>query len=187
MRSFLGVLAVLLLLCSVVYAADNDAFTITVQVQYMDVTLRNADETGDYTTWPLGLRAEGEVITQTTGSSGDHIFVDNNCNCEVDFSAYQATTTPAPCGYGTPTLWTAGTTAGADIFKLELGKGTQDAEPATADWQTITASSSPGDVYLSDVPAGEDHHLYTRFTVPTSVSDGCVHQIDVTVVATPSP
>ena len=185
MRRVFGVLAVFLLLSSVVYAADHDAFTITVQVQYMDVTLRNADETGDYTTWPLDMRAEGEVITQTTGSGGDHIFVDNNCNCVVDFSGYQVTTTPAPCGYGTPTLWTAGTSAGDNIFKLELGKGTQDAEPAAADWQTITASASPGDVYLSDVAVGEDHHLYTRFTVPTSVSDGCVHQIDVTIVATP--
>lgn len=159
-------------------ATDN--FNITVTVEFFEVILWKADSTTDYTTWPLGVMAVSDSATMTTGSTGNHVLVDNNCNTTVNFSIYVNNPAPPSCGIGTPTTWTAGAAPGANTYWLRANDSDISNVPAT--WVTITATSAPGDVYLSGVASG-NHRLYCRFKPPSSVSDGCQHTIQVYVVA----
>ncbi len=161
--------------------AAEDSFNITVTVEYLEIDLLTADGSNPYPGWDLGTVAAGQSDTMTTGSGGDHVLVDNNCNTSVDFSVYVTTSAPGACGYGTPTAWTPAPTAGADQFVLSVGKGDLSSLPSS--WTTVTATTSPGDVYAAGEPAGTDHHFYAAFTAPTSVSDGCQHSITVHIVA----
>ncbi len=178
MRSVL-LLAVLFALWGIVGAVE-DSFTITVTVEWLDISLRTADDAGDYTNWDLGTVPAGTVDSMTTGSGGNHILVKNNCNVTVDFSAYSTTTVPS-CSYGTPTAWTPGTSPGLDTYLLEGGKGDLSTYPTS--WTTIDATSAPGNVYASGETPGNDHRFYAKFSTPTSVSDGCQHTITVYIVA----
>ncbi len=171
----------LLALAMVFVWAAEDSFTITVSVEWIDFSLKTADGTADYTNWNIGMVAPGAVNTMTTGTGGNHILVDNNCNVSVDFSIYSVSAAPGACGRGTPTAWTPGAASGNNIYLLEGGKGAVGALPAT--WTTFDNTSAPGDVYAASEPPATDHHLYFRFTAPTSVSDGCDHTVMVYVVA----
>lgn len=159
-------------------ASDN--FNITVTVEYFEIILLKADSSTDYSTWALGVMATSDSATMTTGSSGTHILVDNNCSGTVDFSIYVNNPAPSPCGIGTPTAWTAGAAPGANTYWLRANDSNISSVPSS--WVTITATSAPGDVYLSGVSSG-NHRLYCRFKPPSSVSDGCQHTINVYVVA----
>ena len=180
MKNLIMLMLAVIFAVSIGWAVEN-SFTITVTVEYLQVELRTADDAADYTTWALGTVSAGETNTMTTGSGGDHVLVKNGSNVSVDFSAYSTTAAPASCGYGSPTAWTAGTSAGVDTYLLEGGKGDLSTLPSS--WTTFDDASPTGDVYASGEPAETDHHFYARFTAPTSVSDGCEHTITVYIVA----
>ncbi|RKZ30725.1 hypothetical protein DRQ36_04470 [bacterium] len=165
--------AALLLSALPLLAADLDEMHITVTVEYIDITLRTADDGGDYGTWAIpGVVATGSQHTMTTGSGGDHILVKNNSSVALDFSAYSSDAGG----------WTAGAAAGNEVYLLEGGKGDVDNEPGT---YTTLDDPDPGDQYVAAEPANTDHHLYLQLTVPTVVADGAEHDITVTVKATP--
>ena len=161
----------LLVLVSGLWAVE-DNFTITVSVEYIEINLRTADDSGDYGTWNIGGPvAAGSQHTMTTGSGGDHILVDNNSSVSLDFSAYSSDAT----------TWTPGVAAGNETYLLEGGKGDVDTEPGA--YTTFDDTSTPGDVYAAAEPASTDHHFYARLTVPTIVADGNTHTITVNIVA----
>ena len=169
----IGILAV-----SSVFSADSDNFDIVVTCSYLDISLMQSWDHGTpYGTWNLGILAPGAAPVAMT--TAEHIWVSNGSNTPLDFSAYVESPVPAPCGFGTPTAWTPGVTADTDQFRLELGVGAPDAEPLS--YTDITATTAPGNEYLSGADAGVSHDLYTRFTVPTATTDGCEHTLTVTV------
>lgn len=163
--------ALLLALVGGLWAVE-DNFTITVSVEYLEINLRTADDSGDYGVWDIGGPvAAGSQHTMTIGSGGDHVLVDNNCNTVMDFSAYSSDAT----------TWAPGLAAGDEVYLLEGGKGDVGAEPGA--YTTFDDASSPGDVYAAGEPAFTNHHFYARLTVPTIVADGNTHTITVAIVA----
>ncbi len=174
--------AILILLISAALAADTDQFDIVVQCQYLDISLKEASShSTDFTTWDMGyVAAGGPAETMAVGS---HIWVQNGCNMDIDLAAMVDSPEPPPCPYGTPTAWTAGAAPGSDQFQLDLGVGTPSAQPGS--YTNITATTAPGDTYLTGAAAGVSHDLYARMTVPTDVSDGCQHTLTVYVIASP--
>jgi hypothetical protein len=175
----IGLFAILVATAS--FAQVTDDFTITVTVNFIEFQLMTADSSGAYPGWAVGNMNEGETVVMTTGGGGDHIYVKNLSNVPLDFSAYSNSPAPAGCGYGTPTAWNPGAAAGTDIYLLELGKGAAGVVPATytiIDGTNIVSS----DLYYTTI-AGESYHMYSRFTTPISASDGCPHNITVTIVA----
>jgi len=164
------------------FAQTTDDFTITVTVNYIEFQLKTADNTADYTTWPIGNVNEGETVEMTTGAGGDHIYVNNESNVALQFSAYSTSPAPGACGYGTATAWSPGAAAGVNIYRLEMDKGALTAVPGA--YTTITATTLGGADDFYNTAAGESYHLYTKFTVPTTADDGCQHNITVYVVAT---
>jgi len=171
---------VFLTIATGVFAQVTRNFTITVSVQYIDIQLRTADSTAAYANWNIGSVAAASTQTQTTTTAGTHVFVVNNSNAALNFSAYVANST-TDLGYGTVMNWAAGAAAAANVYKLDLGKGSVGSVPTA--WQTITATAAPGNTYLTAEPAGTDHRLYARLGIPTSSSDGNQHNITVYVVA----
>ena len=170
-----------LLLATFIWAADTDNFTITVTVDFIDFTLKDAGNTTDYTNWPIGNVNAGSVHTQTTTSGGDHIYVNNLSNVALDFKAYSTSVAPGGCGYGTPTAWTPAASAGTNVYKLELGKGLVGTLPGAFTGITGTTSGTANTYYTTT--AGESYHLYTQLTAPTVAADGCQHTITVYVMA----
>lgn len=164
--------------------AVEDDFHITVTVDYLEMVLRGAGCSGDYGTWALDQLGTNTTATMTTGGSGDHICVDNGSNVTTDFSAWVTSAAPSACGYGTPTAWTAGGAPGADTYQLELGYD-DDGADLPLSWTTVTAGVTSGDVFYSSVGGGTNFHLFAQLTTPTSVSDGCPHDIHVRIVALP--
>ena len=181
MRGFFLTILIGLLVFSAI-AADTDQFDIVVQCHFLDISLKeSASHTTDFTEWDMGMVAAGSGIDIMPVP--DHIWVDNGYNVNINVSAYLSSPTPSACGYGTATPWTPGSSAGADQFMLDLGIGDASTQPSV--WTNITSTSTPGDIYETVIPAGDDHDLYARFQVPTTVSDGCPHTITVYIVATP--
>lgn len=183
MREKLIIVATLAMLMAVCFSADTDNFTITVTVNFIDFDLRNAPNTADYTNWPLGNVNPGSVTEMTTGTGGSHIYVRNMSNIALDFKAYSITAAPSACGFGTPTAWTPGASAGTNIYKLEIDKGELGAVPAV--YTTITGTTLGSANEFHTTAAGESYRLYTKFTAPTVASDGCQHTITVYIIAVP--
>lgn len=162
-------------------AQSSDDFTITVTVNYIDFQLMEADSATGYGNWALGNLNAGGTAEMTTGGGGDHIYVQNHSNVALDFSAYSSSPAPAGCGYGTATAWSPGAAAGVDTYLLEMDKGEATTVPAS--YTTIDATDmGSADLFYSTL-AGESYHLYTKFTAPTSATDGCEHTITVNVIA----
>lgn len=182
MRNFLIIALFATMAVSVLFAQATDDFTITVTVNYIEFELRTADDSGDYSLWAIGNVNAGETAEMTTGAGGDHVYVSNSSNVPLDFSAYSTSPAPASCGFGTATAWTPAVAAGVDMYLLEIDKGEVGTVPPT--YTTIDGNSiGTSDLFYS-ASAGESYHLYTKFTAPTSASDGCEHSITVNIVAT---
>ncbi len=164
------------------FAQTTDDFTISVTVNFIDFQLMTADSSSAYTNWAIGNINAGGTAEMTTGGGGDHIYVDNNSNVALDFSAYSTSAAPGGCGFGTPTAWLPDVTAGVDTYLLEIDKGESGAVPPS--YTTIDGVDIGSSDLFYTSSAGESYHLYTQFTAPTSASDGCEHSITVNIVAT---
>ena len=180
MKRAIALVILTLLIAGFAFAADTDDFTITVTVNYVDFSLKNAGNTADYNEWPIGNVNAGASSEMTTGTGGDHVYVNNGSNLLLDFKAYSTSAAPT-CAFGTPTAWSPADPAGTDTYKLELGKGGLDAVPTsyTTILGTDTGSSN---LFYSTVSAGESYHLYAKLGVPTVASDGCEHEIVVYIL-----
>jgi len=177
-----------LLLIGAAWAADNDQFNITVTVNQLGVTLYEDDGATDYGTWALGNMAAGATaqmyFDNPDADGDDHVEAKNEGNCAADILVYSTeSSAPGDCGFGTPTAWAPGAAAGSDIYYLECGEGSESSLPGS--YTACDQSASPGTEIVSNLASGSVAHLFFNFTTPTSVSDGCQHDITVTVLASP--
>ncbi|MCK5833683.1 hypothetical protein KAH81_08440 [bacterium] len=179
------VLAIFVILAvGALYAQESESFTITVTVNYIDFSLRNAADSAPYPNWPIDNVNAGATSEMTTTSVGTHILVDNESNVALDFETYSTSLAPTACGFGTPTAWVAGAASGVDTYLLEMGVGDVSTAPATGDYDIIDGASLPAADLVNSTVAGESWRLYSKLTAPLTASDGCEHTITVFVVAT---
>ena len=184
-KAFLTFVAVALV--GALWAQTSDQFHITVTVTVLGVSLYQDDGTTPYGTWALGMMAAGGTAQMNYDSpdanSDDHVEAVNTGNAAENLVVYSnEPSAPAACGVGTPTAWTPGAAAGADQYLLECGEGSESSLPASYIVCDGTDAGS-ADQVVSSLSAGSTAHLFFRFTTPTSVSDGCQHDITVTVAA----
>jgi len=178
------VCAVALIVALAVFAAEANAastadITVTVTIQNLSVSLSS-------NTWALGTVVAGSTTQMT---EADDITVTNDGNVDEDFTLKLTD----------PSAWTAGATAGADVYVMSgLFCASADA-PGGSDFQaddvltttTQTATSAVfGYVGGSDdgvaVPAGNSVDLWLEFQAPTSTTNFTQQTIVVTVGAVAS-
>jgi len=183
---FVG-LAVLALVCAGWAQTPTDVFHITVTVNQLGVTLYQDDGATAYGTWALGNMPAGATAGMSFDNpdvgSDDHVEAFNSGNCNADLFVYSTEpSAPGACGFGTPTAWAPGLAAGADIYMLECGEGDEATLPGSyivCDGVNLGAA----DQVAAGLPSAATSDLFFNFTTPTSVSDGCGHDVTVTVVA----
>ena len=173
------VLGALALWVGLAAAANTDAFTITVTVKWMDVTLKLSEAHGtDYTNWAVGAVDAGVMQTMPSSAIG-HIWANNGSNIPINLQASVASVAPGACGFGVPTAWTAAGAAGTDIYKLEVATGT--ATTPTGTWTTVLAAPTTYTASTVAIAGGQD--FFYRLTPPTATTDGCQHTLTVTIYA----
>jgi hypothetical protein len=165
--------AALLLGANTAQAAVSDTFQITVTCNFLSINLRIYDDSGDYTTWAMGQKAEN---TPTTMTQAEGIMVDNTSNISTDLSAWVSTPAAA---------WTNQAAAGADQYKLEMKTfaATQPSPDLASGTFTITSTSNPGNDIMTGLASTTDRWAYAKFTTPTSTTSGAQQTITVTVLA----
>ena len=182
MRVFICGLAVLLLL-GAVWAADNDDFNITVTVTFLDISLHeSAIHANDYLEWPLGNRALSEEVEMGVP---DHIWMDNDCNVDVDLVVWSIEDAAPACGFGTPTAWEPSMGGALDHYVLWGSLVNPPLVPA--DWENCWGDELADNTMITTakVVSGVDPDIFFKFQVPPNVSDGCDHIVHVRVVAVP--
>ncbi len=183
MRKTLLVLGIVALLISAfpMFAADSDSeeMHIKVQIAFVGISLYEDDGSTPYTDWNIGITSE---LTAHTMTPAEHMEAVNEGNATVDLSVYSDDLGTYSCGFGTETNWSPGAGTGVDQYTLECGEGT-DVAPAVT-FITCPLDATPGTDVVTGLASTSTAHLYHMFTTPTSVSDGCEHDITVTVLAT---
>ncbi len=168
-----------MLAAGALYGQASESFSITVTVNFVDFALRDSADLVTYPGWAIGNL---NAAATSTMSRTQQVLVKNQSNIDLDFKAYSTSAAPAACGIGTPTAWTPGAASGADTYVLEMGVGTVGAPPVTYNIYDGTNPAGADLVFSADPE--EDFRLYSKLTAPTTVSDGCAHEILVFVVAT---
>ena len=155
------------------YAATTDTFQITVTCNFLSINLRVYDDSGDYTTWAVGQKAEN---TATTMTEAQGILVDNTSNASTDLSAWVSTQAAA---------WTNAASAGADQYKLEMKcfAATQTTPDLSTGTTVITSTGTPGEDIKTGLAATTDQFAYCKFTTPTSTTSGAQQTITVTILS----
>lgn len=175
----LAAVAAILALNATAYAAETADISVTVTIQNLSISLSS-------NTWALGTVAAASTVQMT---EAEDITVTNDGNVDEDFTLMLTD----------PTAWTAGASAGADVYVLSaLFCGAADA-PASGDFNaedvlTTSAQTSTGAIFgyaggTADgvaVTAGSGVDLWLEFDAPTSSSDFTEQTITVTVGAVAS-
>jgi len=154
-------------------AATTDTFQITVTCNFLAINLRNYIDSGDYTTWAIGQKAENTAIVMT---EIEGILVDNTSNVSTDLSVWVSTPAAA---------WTNAASAGADQYKLEMKcfASSQSNPDLSSGTFTITSTANPGNDIKTSLAATTDQWAYGKFTTPTSTSSGSQQTITVTILS----
>jgi hypothetical protein len=157
---------------STAQAALTDTFQITVTCNFISINLRNYNDTGDYTTWAVGLQAEN---TPTTMTQTEGIMVDNTANIATDLSAWVSTQAAD---------WDNAASAGTDEYKLEMKcfASSQPSPDLSSGTFTITSTATPGNDIKTGLAATTDQWAYAKFTTPTSTTSGAQQTITVTIL-----
>lgn len=181
--------AALLLGALPLFAADfaEDQMHIIVQVGWVGVTLYQDDGTTDYTDWVIGMTGQGALHTM---DKAEHIEAENKGNCAIDLFVYSddledysACVFPLTGG----TAWSPAAAIGAaDEYLLECGENDDAGPPAPAAFIVCPLNAADGTPVAGGIPDGAVSHLYLGFTTPAPTSDGCQHDITVTVRALPN-
>lgn len=176
-----SLLAILFLMgpwVSQTHAASSANVTVTVTIQNLSVSLSDAN-------WSIGTISASSVVDMT---SSQKITVTNDGNVPENFTLRLTD----------PTGWTAGSTAGAEIYVMKgLFVGTSDSvvtanfggdDVITTTPQTATTavfnyagSSANG----ASVPPLGARALWLQFSAPTATSVDTSQSIVITVGATP--
>jgi len=154
-------------------ADTTDTFNITVTCNFISINLKNYINSGDYTTWALGQKAEN---TPTTMTEIEGILVDNTSNVSTDLSAWVSAQASG---------WTNESSAGADQYKLEMKcfDASQSSPNLSSGTFTITSTGTPGNDIKTSLAATTDQWAYAKFTTPTSTTTGSEKTITVTILS----
>ena len=161
---------------------NNNNWTFEI----ISVVLRNAGDTGDYTTWVLGSGKEVDTVYLMDTDTG--VLVKNDGNVSEDFSI-QITDT---------TNWTVSTDGNNDVNKaVFMGLFNGNSAPGAGDfnilydlilttvkWATTSGDDGNYEGVLNDgdnVVAGSGEKLYIYLKTPSSVTSGLPETITVTI------
>ncbi len=148
-------------------AAEDDTFTITVTVNFIEISLRNTTDTADYETWAIpqmALAASGPMAN----ASGVHVDL-GTTNTNVDIKTHVSNDGDA---------WTLAATPGADIFSLVVSGTTVTTAP---DWTPCISVTDTTQIIVTDASPAASNFLYYKFYSPLSVGTGTGQTITVTV------
>jgi len=178
-----GVIAILLSVIPL-FAADTDdeEMHIKVQIAFVGITLYEDDGVTPYTDWTIGMTTENTANTMTKAT---HIETENEGNGPVDLAIYNDDLGAyGGCAFGVGTNWGPAAAVGVDLYLLEFDEGDDTGPPGPYIPTICDDDVAPGDQVVSALAAAAVSHMYLRFTTPSTVSDGCEHDITVTVLAT---
>jgi hypothetical protein len=153
----------------------SDSFTITVTVQYLNVTLRNEADDADFTAWDLGTLKALDTAYAMGATQGVRVKYSTNVSIDIE-------TLVSAEGN-----WTVGGAVGVDTFKLEADISDTPSEFVASDLVLTDAAQA----IAADVAAGnESKYIYYQLTTPNDVSvvpDKCTSgNIVVTIAVTPA-
>ena len=80
---YLPIVLIILILGGVALAQESESFTITVTVNYIDFSLRKADDSALFDLWEIGNLDADETAEMSVLSTGTHILVDNQSNIDI--------------------------------------------------------------------------------------------------------
>ncbi|MEW6095094.1 MAG: hypothetical protein AB1567_01015 [bacterium] len=158
-------------------------FRFTLSTSILSVTLRNADDSADYTSWDIGSGKQTDTVylMDTTNC----VLVKNDGTVAEDFSIS-----------GTGTNWTLGSSAAEDTCVL-MGLFNASTAPAEGEfsnandlittspvWATYVADGSGKFQGANDgdnVLAGTGEKLYIYLKTPSSITQGDQETITVTI------
>ena len=163
----LGMVFISMAVTKSAYALTTDTFTITVTVNYIEINLRNAGDTADYTTWAIGqlatsgdkTMADTEAVRVKYGTSSQH----------TDIQSYVSTECSA---------WLINATPAADKYEL-VAKGSATTAPSMSGATVLNSGALQTITGATDISA--DHYLYYKFFAPTSTGVGTLQTITITV------
>ncbi|MFH1824360.1 MAG: IPT/TIG domain-containing protein, partial [Candidatus Firestonebacteria bacterium] len=150
--------------------------------EYLSVTLRNADDTGDYTEWSLGTNVATSTVTIMGGTNC--VLVKNDGNVTEDMGL------SAACSN-----WSLGSAVGQDIAVL-MGLFNGDTAPQGGDfsttydlvsgtlaWATVSSGNGKFEGLSNGVAVGINtgRKLYIYLKIPSSVTSGQQQIITVTI------
>jgi hypothetical protein len=153
------------------------------QFKIISVTLRNSNDTADYTTWALGLGKDLDTVYIMNTS--ECVLVKNNGNVAEDFSISAVGTS-----------WTLSNATGLDTAVL-MGLFNGNSAPSIGDFSTtndLITASTVWSTYQGDgsgkyqgggdgdnVSASSGEKLYIYLKTPSSLTQGSQESITVTL------
>jgi len=161
--------------------ADDDTFTITVTCGFVELTLKLADDSAAYTSWPIGTVATSATPAMIGGTGTEA----NKCILANVGTSSSAATLSAQIT-GAATNWTDhATTIGEDVYVLKMDSDPGYTLPAT--WtDTIVSASDTNLTNATGIAAGTDSYLFCQFLAPSSTTTGSQQTITITITITAS-
>ncbi|MBN2057271.1 MAG: hypothetical protein JW782_00545, partial [Candidatus Saganbacteria bacterium] len=167
-----------------VIATDESASTFTIEASLLSVTLRDAADTTDYTTWEVGT--DKSLDTAYLMTTAECVYVKNDGNIAEDFSLS-----------GEATNWTLSTTGetGVNICVL-MGLFNADTAPTAADFSLSTDIITTEAVWATEaggsglfegaetgvnVSSGTGRKLYIYLKTPIEITGGDEEKLTVTI------
>jgi len=174
MKRVLGLLLVLGIMFAAIgglttaRAATTDTFTITVTVNFIEMTLRNTTDNADYTTWaiPQMSLAASAPMADLSG-----VYVDLlTTNQAVDIKTWVSTQGD----------WTVQPAPGASQYSL-IATGATAAEVPGWTGAASLGLSGAKQTIIPGATTALSHFLYYKFYSPITVGTGSQQSIEVTV------
>ncbi|OGF45283.1 MAG: hypothetical protein A2231_11170 [Candidatus Firestonebacteria bacterium RIFOXYA2_FULL_40_8] len=178
MRKILAVLLPALMLVGgmgvKVYAADNDSFTITAQVNStLAIVCMRSDDVTPYGTWAAGQKP---LSAATPMLLTEVVKIVNTSTVAINLSGTAANSA----------AWSADTAIGVNKYMLKLKSyAAAPADDATLATALNTATAVVTSTIFGNIATpATNSFLYVQFTNPTASTSGSGQSIGVTITAT---
>ena len=151
------------------YAAENDSFTITAQVNStLAIVCKKLDGVTAYGTWAVGAKA---LSTATSMTSAQGVMILNTSTVAINLAGTA----------GGSSSWNADTSAGVNKYLLKMTAPLLAAqEPTFGTAAAVVTGIALGSI---DTPA-TNAYLYGEFTTPTASTSGQSQSMSVMITAT---
>lgn len=152
------------------WAAETGQFTITVTVNFLEVSLKDTTDTDAYITWaiPQMSTAASEPMANLSG-----VYVNlGTTNANVDINTWISSTAA--------TTWVVADSPGADTYSL-IATGTSVATDVTVWTGATSLDTSTHATIISGTSTSVSNFLYYKFYSPTSTTTGAQQTITITV------